>query len=254
MRGVFLGLPLIVFAAACSSGGGGVPPIAQTLPGALQNGTFQAMAIGYDGTSQSATVTTEARGLNFRLTVDNIFDETLALPPFGSTFSGKLRKSPLANESFSYLRFGEWNSTATLVPSNVGGFFVFGSTTPGPGIPTSGSATFRGSWLGMSGSGSVLDPFDIVIEGSITGTASFASRTLNLSAQDTAGAPRFTGSLSYAAGVNSLTGSVSSSTSGATGSARAQFFGPGAEELGGTFNIPATPNSRSLSGAFGMKR
>ena len=158
MRLAYLSLCTAVLAAACSSGGGGAsPPVLQNFPPALQGRTFQAMGIGYDGTSQSATVTTSASAPNFRLTVDNVFDETLTLPPEGSTFIGT-------------------------------------------------------------------------------------------------GAQRFTGSLSYATGVNSLVGTVSSSTGGATGSARAQFFGPSAEELGGTFNIPPTPSSSGLAGAFGMKR
>jgi hypothetical protein len=58
------------------------------------------------------------------------------------------------------------------------------------------------------------------------------------------------GTLSYAGGSNDFSGPVSSSA--LTGSARGQFYGPAANEIGGTFGLKGVGVEGYL-GAFGAK-
>jgi transferrin binding protein len=259
---------LIPTLAACSSGGGGssiVPqPAAQALPPAMRSQTYQALGVHYDTQATTgfsgagpATVTTSAAGTSFQLTVNDFvdsgaqvsFNQTLTLPPPGSSVSGALNW-PTQNASLSHMAYGEWNANTTgLQNSPVGGFFAFGNATPGASIPTTGSATYTGRWQGLSnGIASTR------IDGPITGSALFSNRTVGLSALDSAGLLRFSGTLSYAAGVNSLSGPISNGSGNLTGSATAQFFGPNAQELGGVFRLINGGGTPQLIGSFGMKQ
>lgn len=257
-------LPIL---AACSSGGGSssiVPQAAsQALPTALRGQTYQALGVHYDlnaapGFSGAgpATVTTSAAGTSFQLSVNGvvdsgaqvIFNQSQTLPPPGSSVSGTLNW-PTQNASLSHMAFGEWNTNTTgLQNSPVGGFFAFGNATLGTAIPTTGTATYAGRWQGLSNG----IAFATRIDGPITGTALFTNRTVGLSALDSTGLLRFAGTLSYAAGVNSLSGPIANGT--LTGSATAQFFGPVAQELGGVFRLTQGSGTPQLIGSFGMKQ
>jgi transferrin binding protein len=260
---------LVPTLAACSSGGGSstIQPqgAAQALPSAMRAQTYQALGVhyntqstpGFSGTGP-ATVTTSADGTSFQLLVNGIldsgaqvsFNQSLTLPPPGSSVSGALNW-PTQNASLSHMAYGEWNANTTgLQNSPVGGFFAFGNATPGASIPTTGSATYTGRWQGLSNG--VLSATRI--DGPITGTALFTARTVGLSALDSTGAFRFGGTLSYAAGVNSLSGPIANGTGNLTGSASAQFFGPNAQELGGVFRLINGGGTPQLIGSFGMKQ
>lgn len=260
---------LIPTLAACSSGGGGssiVPqPAAQALPPAMRSQTYQALGVHYNTDATTgfsgagpATVTTAAAGTSFQLLVNGVldsgaqvnFNQSLTLPPPGSSVSGALNW-PTQNASLSHMAFGEWNANTTgLQNSPVGGFFAFGNATPGTAIPTTGSATYTGRWQGLSNGVASSTRID----GPITGSALFSNRTVGLSALDSAGLLRFSGTLSYAAGVNSLSGSIANGSGSQTGSATAQFFGPSAQELGGVFRLINGSGTPQLIGSFGMKQ
>lgn len=251
--------------AACASGGDDAPSslLPQALPPALRGQTYQAMGVHYNTLASGgfsgagpATVTTSASGTSFQLSVNGVldgggqvsFNQSLTLPNPGSTFAGTLIW-PTQNASLSHMAFGEWNTnTSGLGNSPVGGFFAFGNATPGPAIPTTGSATYTGTWQGLPNG--IL--FATRIDGPITGTALFTNRTVGLSALDSTGLLRFAGTLSYAAGVNSLSGPIANGS--LTGSATAQFFGPVAQELGGVFRLTQGSGTPQLIGSFGMKQ
>jgi hypothetical protein len=59
--------------------------------------------------------------------------------------------------------------------------------------------------------------------------------------------------MTYSAGANRLTGSVSSS-SGMTGNLIANFYGPAANEIGGTYGLTQPTTGNTLVGGFGGKR
>jgi hypothetical protein len=62
-----------------------------------------------------------------------------------------------------------------------------------------------------------------------------------------------TGTMSYTSGKNLITGAVTS-TSGMSGSIIANFYGPNADEIGGTYGLTNTKTGTSLVGGFGGKR
>jgi hypothetical protein len=61
-----------------------------------------------------------------------------------------------------------------------------------------------------------------------------------------------TGTLTYSAGANQFTGNVAT-TGGLTGTATGRFYGPTAQEIGGTFGI-AGAGVTPYGGALGGKR
>jgi hypothetical protein len=66
------------------------------------------------------------------------------------------------------------------------------------------------------------------------------------------GSLNMTGTLNYSPGSNQFSGAVSTA-GGMTGTAQGRFFGPAAEEIGGTFSVTG-PGVQSYGGAFGGAR
>ena len=106
----------------------------------------------------------------------------------------------------------------------------------------------------------------------MTAVASFANRSVNFSTTDTRVAPTDTigniirntpysfaannglnlnGTMNYAAGSNNLQGEVTAEN-GMTGSVYGNFYGPSANEIGGTFAVDG--DQGSYIGGFGGKR
>jgi hypothetical protein len=168
---------------------------------------------------------------------------------------------------YDYQTFGVWESTAT----DTVGYFSVGVPTVGSNIPTTSTATFTGSLAGF-----YFDPdgLGFFAFGDVNVTADFASRTLVFGTENTVIRPdlltagnaisrndlNLSGTLSYASGTNSFSGSVESAGSlisnSLTGSSSGQFYGPNAEELGGVFFVQDLSDPTSLesySGAYGAK-
>jgi hypothetical protein len=77
-----------------------------------------------------------------------------------------------------------------------------------------------------------------------TGSITQSAQLLNLS-----------GVLTYPAATNNLTGTLTTTGSGPlSGSAAAQFYGPAAAEIGGTFFVRDPLNTRQMTGSFGLKK
>jgi hypothetical protein len=186
------------------------------------------------------------------------------LPPDVAEFRGPLHW-PRQNASLSHMAFGSWDLPGnTAGAPATGAFFAFGNLTPNAGIPVTGTATYNGRWTGIEWivSGSTITGTDV--NGQLTAAANFVTGSVGLTAtQGSSTTVAFSGTLGFVAGtattpaVNELTSSNLVGPNGYTGTAVARFFGPAAEELGGTFRLtrPATLSStNTLMGSFGARR
>ena len=98
----------------------------------------------------------------------------------------------------------------------------------------------------------------------MTATASFDARTVNFSTSGTliSGAPsgsaisasdlNLSGTLAIAAGANKMSGTVTT-VGGMSGNANGKFYGPTANEVGGTYAVSGS-NLGTFVGGFGGKR
>ena len=83
---------------------------------------------------------------------------------------------------------------------------------------------------------------DTTLVNSTTGAAS-SKQELDLS-----------GSLSWAAGVNNFSGQVQTRDANLNGSASGRFYGPTAQEIGGTYQLGGAGVSRMVGGFGGKQR
>lgn len=169
----------------------------------------------------------------------------------------------LANQTYygyEYQTYGAWGAWGNAI---VGGNAVsVGSLTAGSNIPTSGSAVFTGG-----ANGYLIDGLkqSYVSSSSMSATVNFATRQVAFSTSGTTIIGKasgttlttpsldLTGSMSYSAGTNKMIGSVISG-SGLSGSIIANFYGPAANEIGGTYGLTQTSSGTSFVGGFGGKR
>lgn len=160
---------------------------------------------------------------------------------------------------WNYQSFGVWNDSASPDGMRASSF---GAATPSSAVPTVGSATFSGK-LG----GGYVSPTGE--RGAATAdlrvSASFSARSLDLASSRTTlvrdaggsvAAPHLDlrGSLTYAPGSSTFTGSLVNSAGTMTGSSTGRFYGPAAQELGGVFVMRSPTTSEKLTGAYGAKR
>lgn len=161
--------------------------------------------------------------------------------------------------NWDYQSFGIW-STGVATGSGTFGAMSIGSLTSGSAIPTSGTATYSGSTGGRYVNSSGQYWFT---SSSMTAAANFGTRSVNFSTTGTQVTPDLirlsnnasldmAGSLSYVAGTNQVTGSVTT-TGGLTGSVNGRFYGPAAQEIGGTFAVTGS-GLEGYAGAFGGKK
>ena len=162
--------------------------------------------------------------------------------------------------AFEYQTFGAWGSYANgPQPSNASAVSL-GSATSVTGMPSTGSATFNGFSAGMYYQGAAgyftaanmsagvdfaartiaLNTTNTVVTGAVTGAASIQSPSLNM-----------TGYGTYASGTSRFSGSLTTAN-GMIGTMTGQFYGPNANEIGGTYF--ATGSQGYTVGGFGGKR
>jgi hypothetical protein len=135
-----------------------------------------------------------------------------------------------------------------------------GSPTSGPAVPTTGSAVFNGLAVGMY--------FDAAgtpyaTSAKMSANANFGSRSIQFSTSETTLTKNkvdtlnnnlnLSGTLTYAPGVNSFSGSLQTSNSQLNGQGAGRFYGPGAEEMGGVYSLSDGGVNR-MFGGFGAKR
>ena len=161
---------------------------------------------------------------------------------------------------WDYQSFGVW-LTGYGTGAGTVGVASIGAATPAAAIPASGSATYTGY-----ASGVYVDSIgqSFLALANMTANADFAARNVqfatsntevgNLNTSTTMSKPdlNLSGTLSYAQGQNKIAGNIQS-VGGLSGKAAGQFYGPKAEEIGGTFLVRGAGNAGYM-GAFGGKR
>lgn len=165
--------------------------------------------------------------------------------------------------AWDYQSFGVWE---TGLDSNEGnyGAVSLGAPTAGTAIPGSGTATFTGklagSYVNASGVGhSVLADLTVLADWNTTSLSLSTSNT-RTSTNGTTFVPsdglNLSGNLQYAAGTNGFTGTLTTGTTPSgtvlSGDSAGKFYGPNAEELGGTFFLRGS-GVETYSGAYGAK-
>lgn len=162
------------------------------------------------------------------------------------------------NSGYEYQTFGAWGAYGN---GGASGAISVGNVTPLTGLPTSGTGAFVGG-----SSGYYIDPSNnaFLVNSTLNINVDFAGRTASFSTSNSAmtGGPtgsaignsnlNLSGNLSYGAGSTNLSGTVTS-TSGMTGPANAKFYGPVANEIGGTYAVSGS-GLGSMVGGFGGKR
>lgn len=164
---------------------------------------------------------------------------------------------------FDYQTFGTW-VTGGGTGSGTYGFISVGSPTSGSSVPTTGTATYTG----ITGGRYADSNASYFTSSSMSATVDFAARGIVFSTNSTAftrdlinTSPaanlNLSGSLSYSAGSASFSGSVSTTGVGTggsalTGTATGRFYGPTAQEIGGTFAVQS--GNDFYGGAFGASR
>lgn len=175
--------------------------------------------------------------------------------------------SPGSMNGWSYQSYGIWISNLNSSSGTVGGGSA-GSLTTGVSIPTTGTANFSGTSAGAY----TNSAGNAYLTGSaMSASVNFATRSLsfattgtqillsNGSWQSTAGL-NTTGTLSYSSATNLVTGTNLATAGGGGvavmtgGTVTGKFYGPTANELGGTFAVRAGAGVESYAGAFGSKR
>jgi hypothetical protein len=167
----------------------------------------------------------------------------------------------LGSAAWNYQTFGYW-LVDTGLPANIIGAISVGNPTAASNIPTSGTATYNG----LSG-GLYVDAAGNLSQqtAAMTAAVNFTTRTVNFSTTNSAirpwgsnvgmtAAPTLDMSapaLTYAAGTNQFSGPVT--TAGMTGTAVGRFYGPAAQEIGGTYSL-TNGAIQSMIGGFGGKR
>lgn len=160
---------------------------------------------------------------------------------------------------WDYQTFGVW-VTGAGTGSGTYGAASFGAATAAGSIPTSDSATYIGSTGGRS---VAADGTYFFTTSDLTSNVNFAARTVSFATANTVqskdlisfvpnSALNLTGALAYSAGSNQFTGAVTNGST-LTGTATGRFYGPAAQEIGGTFGVTGA-GITAYGGGFGAKK
>ncbi len=160
---------------------------------------------------------------------------------------------------WNYQSFGIW-TTGAGTGSGTHGAMSAGAETAGSAIPTAGTATYTG----YAGGRYVNAIGQYWFTGAnMSADANFTTRSIAFSTTGTTVTPdlvaqtannnlNMTGTLSYSAATNNITGNITT-TGGLTGTVTGRFYGPSAQEIGGVFSA-SSGSLEKYGGAFGGKR
>ncbi len=262
-------------------------PGTSNLPGITTEASYTAPAPLFNLTSHSAptqgtgtvTLTVDANGNVTALTVSGNQSSATFNAANGSTF-GTLSVIGAPNATtfqssdqkniaiganytalgYNYQSFGVWTTGIGTGSGNIGAISA-GAATQNAALPTTGTATFNGSAGGV-----YVDPAGqgFLAAANSTLTTNFGTHSVNYSTTGSAavnptnGAAlqnpailNMQGTLTYAAGSNNFSGPVT--TSALNGNVKGQFYGPTANEAGGTFALTGS-GVQAYVGAFGAKQ
>jgi len=161
--------------------------------------------------------------------------------------------------SFNYQTYGVWGSYGMAT----GNSFALsdGSASPVSAIHTTGGLSFTGASTGYFVDN---NKFTYITNATMVANLSFNTRVFVFTTTSTViqGAPNgnvnsntnlnITGVMSYIAGTNNFTGTVTT-TSGMTGKVNGKFYGPGVNEIGGTYALYGA-GIGTMVGSFGGTR
>lgn len=219
------------------------------------NGSVTAVSIAPTG--QSAISWSRAAGDTFGvLIINNNIDAVISAN--GSNYA--IAANPF-RYGWNYQSFGAW-TTGAGTGSGTFGALSIGSFTPGTSIPASGTGTYTGFTGGryINSSGQYY-----FTSSSMSAATNFATRSVTFTTSSTQTTPdlltnlannnnlNLSGTLTYSAASNQVTGVVTTA-GGLTGTVNSRFFGPVAEEFGGTFAVDSGGGLEGYSGAFGGRR
>jgi|APCry1669193181_1035450.scaffolds.fasta_scaffold33075_2 C-lobe and N-lobe beta barrels of Tf-binding protein B len=164
-------------------------------------------------------------------------------------------------DGWNYQSYGVWvnSSPATVAAVSIG------SLTAVANIPTSGTGAFTGGAGGIFYNSGNTTAY--AFGSNMNANVNFATRSIAFSTTNSwqqnistgvtttnVTALNLSGTLGYFSGTNSFTGTLASNgTYGLSGTATGKFYGPTANELGGTFGLN-TSSATYMIGGFGGKR
>lgn len=168
-----------------------------------------------------------------------------------------------AGFALQHMRVGvlQYPDQGTTIPV----WFAFGHETPAANLPASGSATYSGQTAGYLWQPSGGSLIGSVLEGDIRVTANFATRNLtgtidNLTTDAGSGAValghafQVGGTIAPSAtSIQIVSGTVTSTTLLGGGELEGRFFGPNANEVGGTWSYADSAGSLTIQAAFGAR-
>lgn len=225
---------------------------------------------GADGSVTKASITT---GDGDRLIFDSAQGAFFA--PIAGGFATVAANADLSEiaiavepipQGWNYQTFGVWQRSPTQGSQGRVGAISTGNFTAANNIPNTGSATFTGI-----SSGSYLEPDGVtggLTSANMAVVVDFSNRVAGFATANTVlskdGGQTFTnfqaldltGSLQVANGQNLMSGTVSTkagSPANLSGDIYGKFYGPSAQEVGGTFGLKGT-GVQSYVGGFGGKR
>jgi hypothetical protein len=161
---------------------------------------------------------------------------------------------------WNYQSFGVWDGPNTDWRSFAAS--SYGAVTPGAAVPSTGSATFTGKLGGMYVSPAGQGSFAAA---EVAVAADFSRRSLAFSSSGTTliqdlsrarAAPGLdlSGTLTYAPGSGSFSGTLTNAGGTMSGSSQGRFYGPAAQELGGVLSVRSASTVETFTGAYGAKR
>ncbi|MCH9844587.1 MAG: transferrin-binding protein-like solute binding protein, partial [Alphaproteobacteria bacterium] len=152
----------------------------------------------------------------------------------------------------------------TNVRTHTNGFMMAGFEVAGGSIPTSETVMFTGKGRGIYGGKADAENYATIFD--ITANVNFSTRNVALTSSNTActgdncanidattlASLNFTAPLTYALGINNISGAITAGNLQGTADARFYDEGPRVKEIGGTFSMQ--DNDNYYYGAFGGTR
>jgi hypothetical protein len=231
-----------------------------------QGGLGNDVTVAYNADNGSYTVSVNQAGINSSMAFApadlNTSSSTANVYEFDRTVNGDPQTFLLyvpgnPASGLSYVTYGAWQHShqGTSTQDFETSFFVFGIRTPTDDMPRTGSATYGtvvdGFWAdstglsALNGAGNVTADFG---SGQVNG--SFAIGGVNVNTRAARNLDTFTGTGSISG--NTFSGSFNGTGSNYKGDWDGGFFGPAAEELGGTFRV--TDGGNQAVGVFVGKK
>lgn len=144
--------------------------------------------------------------------------------------------------TLSYARFGYWVDLALSTPNNIVNYtyFAAGVQTPALSMPSSGTATYAGTTIGkmIDNANTSFDFFGKVNLQANFGVSPTISGSVHSLTASPSAPPITSISLnSVAISGNQIMGGTTSAVGGLTGQWNGRFYGPGAEEVAGSYTI-----------------